>query len=192
MNTLRYEKRFRRAADCLTSVLFQGDYGGRVWSKKPPSVKQRASQLYFGRPILLHSDVQMEAFVMDLLRIKSRPVFGAVLAFFLTPAAVSAASIVEEFHVTQITLDATKYNGCLIKVVPTPTAFFPSCGFGFVTLGCDGEAGPTKSAAALNLQAAQLAFVTDTKIYMRVYDSKPAGNGYCLADRVDNTKVPVP
>ena len=113
------------------------------------------------------------------------------LAGFLSLCAsgVSAASVTQLYTVTQITVDATQYNGCLVKVTPSPTAAFAACGFGFVTLGCDGTAGPTKSAAALNLSAAQLGFVTDTKVYLRVYDSKPAGNGYCLADRVDNTKI---
>lgn len=112
-----------------------------------------------------------------------------VLVFALIAASANAASTVREFIITQITLDATQYNGCLVKVSPSPTAYFSNCGYGFVTLGCDGNAGPTKSEAAANLSAAQLAFVTDTRVYMRIYDSKPAGNGYCLVDRVDNTKI---
>ena len=110
-------------------------------------------------------------------------------ALSISTLGVSAASVTQLYTVLQITVDATQYNGCLVKVTPSPTAAFASCGFGFVTLGCDGNAGPTKSEAALNLSAAQLGFVTDTKVYLRVYDSKPAGNGYCLADRVDNTKI---
>lgn len=101
-----------------------------------------------------------------------------------------AASTVQSFNVTGIVLDATKYNGCLVKVSPGPETHFNACTAGFVTLGCDGAAGVAKSQAAQHLSAAQLALVSDTKVFMRVYDESPAGNAYCLADRVDNTKTP--
>lgn len=100
-----------------------------------------------------------------------------------------AASTVQLFTVTQIVTDSTRYNGCLVKLSPGPETHFPACEALFVTLGCDGNAGPSKSAALSNYSAAQLAFVTNTKAYLRIYDAAPAGNAYCLADRVDNTKI---
>ena len=101
-----------------------------------------------------------------------------------------ADSTVQLFSITGLVSDATQYNGCLIKISPGPQTIFPGCTAGLVTLGCDGAAGPSKTAAATNWSAAQLAFVTSTKSYIRIYDVAPEGNPYCLADRVDNTKFP--
>ena len=126
----------------------------------------------------------MEA-VMHKLLIST---LSALVLVGATPS--QAASTVQLFSVTQIVTDATRYNGCLVKLSPGPETHFPACESLFVTLGCDGAAGPSKSAAMSNYSAAQLAFVTDTKAYIRVYDSAPTGNAYCLADRVDNTKIP--
>lgn len=115
-----------------------------------------------------------------------------VLLVFLSLGAgqTLAASTVQSFNVTGIVLDATKYNGCLVKISPGPETHFPECTSGFITLGCDGAAGVPKAQAAQHLSAAQLALVSDTKVFMRVYDEAPAGNAYCLVDRVDNTKTP--
>ncbi|MDA7585503.1 hypothetical protein N9V92_06785 [Luminiphilus sp.] len=119
----------------------------------------------------------------------SKKIFVGAACLMFAGSAFSASSV-DLYTVTGIVNDATRYNGCLLKVSPGPETIHPGCTPGFVTLGCDGAAGPSKSAAALNLSAAQLGFVTDTKVYIRVYDVAPDGNAYCLADRVDNTKIP--
>lgn len=111
------------------------------------------------------------------------------LACGLLSVQVFAASVTKQFKVTQIISDATKYNGCLIGVSPDPADDFSTCTTSYVTLGCDGNAGPSKSDALRNYSNAQLGFITETKVVLRVYDVKPAGNAYCLADRVDNTTV---
>ena len=115
---------------------------------------------------------------------------NVTIMLLLFSAVTQGASTVEQFTVNQLVLDATKYNGCLARVAPSPTTFFANCAANYVTLGCDGLAGPSKSAALNNLSAAQLSFVTDTKVYMRLYDVAPEGQSYCLVDRVDNTKIP--
>lgn len=112
-----------------------------------------------------------------------------ILACCMLSSQVFAASVTKQFTVTQIISDATKYNGCLIGVSPDPADDFATCATSYVTLGCDGTAGPSKAAASRNYSNAQLGFITNTKVVLRVYDVKPAGNAYCLADRVDNTTV---
>ena len=116
---------------------------------------------------------------------------GALAVALFVSGFAKGASTVEQFTVNQLVLDATRYNGCLARVSPSPTTFFANCAANYVTLGCDGLAGPSKSAALNNLSAAQLSFVTDTKVYMRLYDVAPEGQSYCLVDRVDNTKIAI-
>ena len=116
---------------------------------------------------------------------------GIVAAGMLLAATTATgASRVELVTMQNIITDATQYNGCLIKFTPGPETWYAGCPAGLATLGCDGNAGPTKSTAAQLYSAAQLGLVTNTKVYVRIYDTKPQGNPYCLVDRVDNTKIP--
>ena len=103
-----------------------------------------------------------------------------------------AASYTGEYEIFQVGSDATKYAGCLIRIRPTTSALDPAdaftgCGAQFLTLGCDGSLGISKSAAATNFAQAQLAFVASRKAVIRFYDTDAprAPEGYCLADRID-------
>lgn len=116
--------------------------------------------------------------------------FASFLLGIAAASGTNAASTTRLFIVNRVVTDATQYNGCLVEVRPSPSAYFAECPFGFVTLGCDGLAGPTKSAAALNLSQTQLGLVSQTKVYIRIYNVAPEGNAYCLADRVDTTAIP--
>ena len=112
-----------------------------------------------------------------------------LVTLWLSQQALGASSVML-FQIEGLVFDANpKYNGCLVRVSPNPADTFGNCGNNYITLGCDGLAGPTRAQAAVHLNAANLAWVTETKVYMRLYDSTPVGNAYCLADRVDNTRI---
>ena len=113
-----------------------------------------------------------------------------VSVLWFSQQALSASSVML-FEIEGMVFDANpKYNGCLLRVSPDPAVTFSNCGSNYITLGCDGTAGPSKSQAATHLNAANIGWVTKTKVYMRLYDSTPVGNAYCLVDRVDNTRLP--
>ncbi|MDA8773304.1 hypothetical protein N9M65_01860 [Luminiphilus sp.] len=100
------------------------------------------------------------------------------------------ASFTGTFAIQQIVTDGARYSGCMIRVTPAPETVFAGCKIGFVSLGCDGTLGITKSAASNLLSAAQLALVTDRSVVLRINDedAPTSPRGYCLADRVDVIK----
>lgn len=107
-------------------------------------------------------------------------------------AEVHSASYTGEYEIYQVGTDATKFAGCLVRIRATSTQLDPSDAFSgcqaqFVTLGCDGTLGITKSQANANFAQAQLAFVAQRKAILRFYDTSApqSPEGYCLADRVD-------
>ena len=93
------------------------------------------------------------------------------------------------YTVLQLTTDAERYAGCMIKISPGPETVFPNCGTAFVSLGCDGSADPliSKSSAAQLYTTAQIGYVTDKPLYLRINDENvgTTPRGYCYADRVD-------
>ena len=112
-----------------------------------------------------------------------------LFASFIFSGPLSAESHLYTVSIRSIITDASGYNGCLVAVTPGPETVFSKCGAGLVTLGCDGMAGPSTSSAHLNLQSIQLAFAMNKKVHLRLYDSRPADNPYCLVDRVDVTQT---
>ena len=102
----------------------------------------------------------------------------------------SAASFTGKFTVKSIVVDADRYAGCMVKVSPGPETIFNGCQAGFVSFGCDGNLGISKSQGNQLLNAAQLGFVMNRQVVLRINDENApvTSRGYCLADRVDVTK----
>ena len=110
-----------------------------------------------------------------------------VFVTIFSSSLVNAESALMTVVIKQVTTDAAGYNGCLVAISPGPESVFKTCRNEQVTLGCDGKAGPTTQAALNNLTAIQLSFLAGRKVHLRIYDTAPSGNPYCLADRVDMT-----
>lgn len=85
--------------------------------------------------------------------------------------------------------DDTNFGGCMValEVDGLPISQqAPGCGDFYVTFDCLATAPTTrKSAAAINFDAAKLAYVTREKIAIEV-DPNININGYCVGRRVDN------
>ena len=127
---------------------------------------------------------------MDNFMTKNLFLSVVVGALLLSQQALGASEV-KLFQIEGMVFDANpKYNGCLLRVSPNPKDTFGNCGNNYISLGCDGLAGPSRAQAAVHLNAANLGWVTETKVYMRLYDSAPTGNAYSLVDRVDNTREP--
>ena len=107
------------------------------------------------------------------------------VSFFSTSAG-AAESYVDNLQITQIIIDNNRYSGCMVKVSPELPAS-TNCGrLDFVSLDCDGEYG-TKAKAQSMLEMAQLAFLTDKSVRLRVDDDYPIINGtnsFCTANYI--------
>lgn len=79
------------------------------------------------------------------------------------------------------------FGGCMAKLSPGPETLSISrsdgnaCGAGYVTFDCDGSFGGSKSVGTSKYAVAQLAYVADKRVSVKVDSSKTAG-GYCFAD----------
>ena len=113
----------------------------------------------------------------------------AICVIFVAFVAQAANNTDGPYTVTQLTTDADRYAGCMIKIDPGPETVFPNCAAAFVSLGCDGSAEPliSKSSAAQLYTTAQIGYVTDKALYLRINDETvgTTARGYCFADRVD-------
>ena len=77
------------------------------------------------------------------------------------------------------------YGGCMVKLSTAANTVDTTCtDDGFVTLACDGSI-VTKSIAAQNFSAAQLAYATGDPVSVWVLGSQKI-NGYCYAAYVWN------
>ena len=115
-------------------------------------------------------------------------VVALVLAIY-SPAAFCAPQIVQG-KITRLTTDSTNYGGCLGWFDADGQADLGAvadCNNLAVSFGC--EADPalplTKSQAAANWSAAQLAHVTDKQAYVVVQDNWKYG-AFCTVQRIDN------
>ena len=112
-----------------------------------------------------------------------------VVAILLSAARTSvAATGGVEFTVTGLLTDDTNYGGCMARVTPSPETLGLACAAGYVTFSCTGDFN-SKSLGQTKFSAAQLAFVTDKKIYIALDDTK-LHNGYCYGSRADNVQTP--
>ena len=82
------------------------------------------------------------------------------------------------------------FGDCMVKISPSPDALGLACSADYVTLSCSGDLN-SKANANAKLASAQLALVTNTYLTVLVVDGR-LHNGYCFADRVENTNTSVP
>ena len=115
---------------------------------------------------------------------------ASFLAFSIIAAPFAgAANYTGRFSIIAVVTDADRFAGCMVKITPGPETIFPGCRTAFVSFGCDGTLGPSKTAGGQLLASSQLAFAMGKNVVLRINDgtSPLTPEGYCLADRVDVT-----
>ena len=137
------------------------------------------------------------------MNLKSLRLISIAIVFF---ASSSSAEIAAWYaNVDSILVDDKNYGGCMIAVTPDPSSQTDgACTTNWISLNCkaldptdygyDADAAgytiPKKSDGAAKLGAAQLAFVTDTQLYI-VVNTGVKFNSRCVAIRAQNTKRPL-
>jgi hypothetical protein len=111
---------------------------------------------------------------------------STVLIASMLPSIAFAAGVYSK--VTTILIDDVNFGGCMAALETPPSTSGLICKDPWVTFSCTGEFN-SKSQAAIKVAAAQLALVTQTKLYVEIDDTKKH-NGYCFARRVDNYRTP--
>ena len=96
-----------------------------------------------------------------------------------------AAGATETFHmasIEKIILDGENYGGCMVGVSPNMPSNL-NCRLDFVSLDCDGDLVNTKTHAKSMLDMAQLAFIVEKSVRLRVSDEQTI-NGFCTANYI--------
>ena len=105
--------------------------------------------------------------------------------FFGLAFAAAQVNALQIFHVAQITAllqDGENYAGCMLRLSPQLPGSL-QCRSDFVALDCEGIIRNTKSEAAQFFSSAQLAFITDLQVRLRVSDAATV-DGFCVADYI--------
>ena len=115
-------------------------------------------------------------------------VCAAMISAVLGAAAAQAGNDTSSgYSIKKIVVDNSRYAGCMVQIQPGPETVFSDCRAAFVSFGCDGTVGVTKSTANQLLAQAQLAAVTGRTVTLRISEPTDAATprGYCIADRLD-------
>ena len=115
-------------------------------------------------------------------QVKTTISFFVLLAVFWSPTSHTAVEG-RSGKVTSIMAHDTLYGNCMIYIASTSTI---DCPGGWVSLSCSGQLN-TRSNAARMLEMAQMAYATNTNVYVNVTDEKKH-NGYCVVNRLDISK----
>lgn len=113
-----------------------------------------------------------------------RPIIKWALALGLGTSSMLALAT-QTHHVAnieKILLDGERYGGCMVFVNPAMPSNL-TCRLDFVSLDCNGELVNTKSHAKAMLDMAQLAFLVEKSVRLRVSDDQTI-NGFCTADYI--------
>ena len=120
--------------------------------------------------------------------------FAVLLALFAVAANGQVVDkVVSGTSITRVLTDDNNYGGCMAGITADLAALdLVGCKAGYVSFNCAGEAGAnTKSEGSNKFQIATLAGLTNNPVTMVVtngvkFNTDNAGNGYCLAKRIDN------
>lgn len=85
-------------------------------------------------------------------------------------------------NIEKILLDGTRYGGCMVSMNPSLPSNL-NCRLDFVSLDCNGDLVNTKTHAKAMLDMAQLAFLVEKSVRIRVSDEQTI-NGFCTADYI--------
>jgi hypothetical protein len=109
--------------------------------------------------------------------------FAAV--FLVTSSLALATQTHHNGNIEKILLDGERYGGCMVYLNPNLPSNL-NCRLDFVSLDCNGDLVNTKTHAKAMLDMAQLAFLVEKSVRIRVSDEQTI-NGFCTADylRID-------
>jgi hypothetical protein len=105
---------------------------------------------------------------------------------FVLASPVMGATYVWRAQVTNTLVDSSFYGGCMAMVTPGPEIQTGNCGAQWVTFSCTGEYNP-KDVGNQKFTAAQLSLVMGTSVLLVATDEQ-THNGYCFAQRIDNSQ----
>ena len=111
--------------------------------------------------------------------------FSKVLVAASLLALGGVAGATETFHmatIEKIILDGENYGGCMVGVSPNMPSNL-NCRLDFVSLDCDGALVNSKTHAKSMLDMAQLAFLVEKNVRLRVTDEQTI-NGFCTANYI--------
>ena len=92
-----------------------------------------------------------------------------------------------EFRITRMLVEPGTYAGCAVAVQPSPSGIDAGCGINWLSAGCNGEHGASKSEAAQIWEILQMAYVLDQPV-LAVFGPNNVVNGKCVITRVDLVK----
>lgn len=107
-----------------------------------------------------------------------------LLCLFASHNANSASG---EFSITRLLVEPGTYGGCAVAVKPSPTNFDSSCGINWLSAGCDGQNGLTKSEAQRTWELLQLAYLTNQTVFA-TFSGRNTANSKCVITRLDLIK----
>lgn len=105
-----------------------------------------------------------------------------ISAMLFTATAQAADFIYHKTKITAIISDSQNYSGCMIRLDSRFSGLSTCSRKDFVTLDCLGQSINTKDSASMLLNAAQLAFVADMQVRLRI--NSDTIDGFCVADYV--------
>ena len=113
-----------------------------------------------------------------------RLVKGMLVVLLMLPLAAVATTVDFKAKITRtLASDENVYGGCMVLLNKSPVSEGLDCAGSWVTFSCGGEH-LSKSSALRMFDSAQMAFLMDRTVLVRVDDTRKH-NGRCLVTRID-------
>lgn len=112
-----------------------------------------------------------------------------VVLLVLICHSAGAAEAYLRAKVTRVFQDSDEFGGCMAYLEPGPETKLVACDDDWITFSCTGDFN-SKSAGNAKLSIAQAAMVVEREVVVRITDQQKH-NGYCFAERIDQTTSPI-
>lgn len=121
---------------------------------------------------------------MKKLNLLSALIIGCAVSTPVMANDLGSISFLKKVKITKmITTGGELYGGCMMQVDKVIASVSPNCRSSWVTFSCDGKLGNSKSQAAAMWNTAQMAFVLEKVVQVRVRSATI--NDYCYADLIE-------
>jgi hypothetical protein len=98
-------------------------------------------------------------------------------------ASSALANSIENAKITQMLTTDEDYAGCMIKLDKKISVVSSACPNNWLTFSCNGDLGNSVQQASMMWEQAQMAYVLNKMVRVKVDSSKKA-NGYCYASYI--------
>ena len=105
------------------------------------------------------------------------------LIMMLLTAPAWGREVFHEAKIEKIILDGENYSGCMVYMNPNMSAGL-NCRSDFVSLDCDGAVVNSKTHAKSMLDMAQLAFLLEKQVRLKISDAALTADGFCTANYI--------